>query len=181
MKIIITVVWLQNNQSRSLHNRTDNLINPFSTNILLLYPLETSEKVVFWCFQGVWKWNIGRRWLSFARESYKQYDLQLILLDLPFCLFLLFFPQLSFILLHPSCNLLVCFTVLFLEIILKTIWNCIIVFFDTLIRKRITYAMYTKAIATYLEHLFIFEYLSQFYTVVFVAISFEAGTNIRMN
>ena len=82
------------------------------------------------------------------------------------------------------CILLViywCFTVLFLEIILKTIWNCIIVFFDTLIRKRITYAMYTKAIATYLEHLFIFEYLSQFYTVVFVAISFEAGTNIRMN
>ena len=47
MKIIITVVRLQNNQSRSLRNWTHNLINPFPTNVPILYPLETSEKVAF--------------------------------------------------------------------------------------------------------------------------------------
>ena len=152
MKIVITVVWLQKNQSRSLRNWTDNLINPFSTNVPLLYPLETSEKVAFWCYRRYRSGALVEDGLSFARESYNEYDSKLILFDLPFCLFLLFFSQLTFRLLHPSCNSVVCLTVLFLEIILKTIWNCIIVFFDTLIRKYIMYAMYTKAIATYLEY-----------------------------
>ena len=45
-----------------------------------------------------------------------------------------------------------CFTVVFLEIIPKTIWNCIIACFNPLIRKHVTHAMYTNAMDTCLEY-----------------------------
>ena len=50
----------------SVSKRISCHFNPFSINVPLLYPLRT----VFWCFQGVLKWNIGWKliknaWLTF--------------------------------------------------------------------------------------------------------------------
>ena len=43
---------------------------------------------------------------------------------------------------------LMCLAISFLKIILKIIWNVISAFFGPLIRKHVTYAMYTNAMAT---------------------------------
>ena len=42
-------------------------INPFVPSAPFLYPLKTSEKrKVFWCFQGVEKGYIGKKWVKWA-------------------------------------------------------------------------------------------------------------------
>ena len=43
--------------------REQSMTNQFSTNVLLLYTLKISYPV-FWCFQGIYKWNIGWKWLN---------------------------------------------------------------------------------------------------------------------
>ena len=45
-----------NTLSHIIFQDTDLAINPFSTSVPLLYPLETSEKL---CFQRIQKWNVG--------------------------------------------------------------------------------------------------------------------------
>ena len=56
-----------------------------------------------------------------------------------------FFSQLTFGLLNPYCNSLVCLAVLILEIIPPK--KCVIAFFDPLIRKHVMHAMHRNAVA----------------------------------
>ena len=39
-------------------------INPFSTNVLLLYLLKTSENLRFFMFSGGIQWDIGWKWVN---------------------------------------------------------------------------------------------------------------------
>ena len=61
------------------------------------------------------------------------------------------FSQLFFRLLQPYCNSLVWLAVLFIEIVPKNIWNCIIGFFDPLTWKHVTHVMCSNAMAIWLE------------------------------
>ena len=45
------------------------VINPFSTDVPLVYPLKTSENWRFWCFQGVYISNIGLKWVNLIFEN----------------------------------------------------------------------------------------------------------------
>ena len=39
------------------------LVNPFVHNAPFLYPLKTENRKVLWCFQGVDKGYIGKKWV----------------------------------------------------------------------------------------------------------------------
>ena len=136
---VITVIWLQNNDSRSLCNWTDNLITFFKIN-----KFRTRKSQTIW-YTGYLSLLFSVAWVEVKANSTCR-------LSCFFSFFFHFFSQLILRLLHPYCNSLACLAVLFLKIISKTIWYCIIAFFDRLIRKHVTYAMYTNAMATCLEY-----------------------------
>ena len=50
--------------------------NSFST-MLAQYSISIppeSEPLIFWRFQGIWKWNIGRKWVKSLRNCFGFYN-----------------------------------------------------------------------------------------------------------
>ena len=45
-------------------------INSFQPNVSFQCPLKTSKPLVFWCFQGLQKWNIGLKWVNIILVLY---------------------------------------------------------------------------------------------------------------
>ena len=43
-----------------------NKFNPFVLNLLFFYPEKSENLKVFWCFQGVGKWCIVKKWVNFV-------------------------------------------------------------------------------------------------------------------
>ena len=57
---------LRNIICREISSKDLTRLNSFIPNAPFLYPLKTSEKwKVFYCFQGVEKWCIGKKWVNF--------------------------------------------------------------------------------------------------------------------
>ena len=57
---------LRNIICREISSKDLTRLNSFVPNAPFLYPLKTSEKwKVFYCFQGVEKWCIGKKWVNF--------------------------------------------------------------------------------------------------------------------
>ena len=108
--IMITAVWLQNNQSLSLCDWTDNSLITFFT----------INKFCTRNLQSIW-------YATYLSLLFSTVWVKLMQIQFVVCLaFLVFFRN-------------------------HTQKNCIMVFFDPLIRKHLTHAMYTNDVATCLE------------------------------
>ena len=69
---------LRNIICREISSKDLTRLNSFVPNAPFLYPLKTSEKwKVFYCFQGVEKWCIGKKWVNFHVLKFEKKKLYL--------------------------------------------------------------------------------------------------------
>ena len=117
---MITAAWLQNNERRSLCNCIDNLVKFCEINTFCTRKLQSLWSTVYLSLL----WTKSKFILTFV-FPFKSF-------------FVCFISQFTYRLLHPYCDSLVYLAISFLEIIPKTIRNCIIAFFDWLLIKHET-------------------------------------------